>query len=800
MADTTIQELQISLPGSGNTEVYNLDGDTPVKFNFDPADAVFTGENGNLVIAVEGGGTIILENYQALADAGHLPLFEMPSGEMVAGDTYMFAFGEPGQNGDLETAAGNAGGGSGAGQYSDDHGALYDGINALGGQGDAYDPHAFPTSDPVTGLLLENATAPENEAPTLDLSTSTVTFVSEDAKYNNMIGIYELDASGNPINPEIILLDSNTATEGQVLTTMEDGQTLHYFLVVGAATASGDPTFSQDPVTEKWTVSFEGDSNSYEVRFDSTDINGYDEATFKFTTNAQGRVVALDDQLLESDDDDDFNDTIIQENANAGTGFDNTFYEGLGAVHIVGEANIADSDSANMSQAVITLTNAQAGDSLNVDSAALAALGITASFDSTGTVLTFTGDAPIANYEDALELITFNNTLANMSSDPRVIEVQVWDDAASPTGAASNVATTTIEVVSNQLDAHTLVADAVNGNSASVSTDTEAITLMTGNLLESYGDEASAAVAADSVAGAWGSLTIAANGDWTYTPYDSASIDTSDLNHPTVETFTYQVVDSATGGIETATLYVPVHIDANEVDLDAHFYIDRNNVNDAIYVHDLAAHGENIIFAQGGNDFVYGSTGEDYLDGGAGHDFLNGGTGDDRLYGQEGNDYLFGGDGSDQLYGGSGKDLIWGGSGNDLIDAGTGNDTVFISSGHDTVTLGEGADTVAVDPTYLTDGTDSAMTVTDFNVGEGDHLDFSNLSGGVAQITSGSTSGDLTLTIADANHAGNSITITLEGVMPASHTDIAQSVDISSTGDEINHLIQHIISSAHTTT
>lgn len=798
MADTNIQEMQISLPGNGNTEVYQLDGDTPVKFNFDPSNAVFTGENGNLEIAVEGGGTIILENYQALADAGHLPMFEMPGGEMIAGDTYMFAFNGADQNGDMETAAGNTASSSGAGQYNDDPGALYDGINALDGQGDAYDPHAFPISDPVTGLLLDDAGGPGNEAPTLDLSTRTVTFVSEDAKYNNMIGVYELDANGNPINPEIILLDSNATTPGQVLTTMEEGQELHYFLVVGAASASGAPTLSQDPVTGEWTVSFDGDSNSYEVRFDSATLNGYAEETFRFVDTAQGRQVLVDDQLLESDDDDDFNDTVIQENANAGTGFDNTFYVGLGAVHIADNANISDADSANMSQAVITLTNAQAGDALNVNATDLAALGITAVFDSTGTVITLTGDVSIANYEQALQLITFDNSLGNtMNTEARVIEVQVWDDAASPTGAASNVATTTIEVATSTIDAHTLAADAVSGNSASASTASDAVTAATGNLLDSYGTEVSGAVAVDSVAGAWGSLSINANGDWTYTPNDGTTIDTTGLDHPTVETFTYQVIDSTTGAAETATLYIPVHVDAAESNAASGPSWGTDN-NDAIYAH---ADGSS-IHAIGGNDFLYGGDGNDNLFGEAGHDYLSGGKGNDQLYGGEGNDYLFGGDGLDILSGDNGNDHLWGGAGNDFVIAGSGDDTVFISSGHDTVFLGAGEDTIVVDPTYLTPGQgDASMSVSDFNIGDNDHFDVSNLTGHEAIITTSSLNTDLVLTIADANHAGNDITITLQGVMAATtHADFSQSIDITATGDELNHLIQHIITTGTDTT
>jgi VCBS repeat-containing protein len=791
MADTNIHELQISLPGNGNTEVYQLDGDTPVKFDFDLANAVFTGENGNLEIAVDGGGTIILENYQALADSGHLPMFEMPGGEMVSGDTYLFAFSGADQNADLETAAGNAAGGSGAGQYTDDHGALFNGINALGGQGDAYDPHAFPTSDPVTGLLLTGTTDVGNEAPTLDLSTRTVTFVSEDAWDNNMIGVYQLDADGNPTNPEMILPDSNSATPGQVLTTIEDGEELHYFLVVGAAHDGANPVFTQNSSGE-WVISFDGDSNTYEVRFDDPDINHNFEATFLITDGPNGRVVAVDDQMRNADsalgdDDDDFNDTIIQENANAGTGFDNTFHEGLGSVHIAGEVNISDADSTNMSQAVITLTNSHDGDVLTLDTSALPA-GITATIS--GNVITLTGDASIADYETAIELITYNNTATHPDTDPRIIEVQVWDNYASPTGDASNVATSTIEVVANQIDAHTLLANPTDGNSAMISTLGGTTAAATGNLLDSYGSEVSAAVAVDSAAGAWGSLSIAANGDWTYTPYDSASVDTTGLDHPTVETFTYQVVDSATGGVETATMYIPVHIDTNDaISIGAGIHLGTTG-NDVIYGND----GGNTIYAQGGNDFIYGGASNDSLYGGAGHDYIHGGAGNDYITGEQGNDYLFGGSGNDIINGGDGNDVIWGGSGNDTINAGAGNDTVFISSGHDTATLGTGADTIAVDPTYLTSGDGGgSMTVTDYNISEGDHLDLSNLTSGVVEVTSNSTSGDLVLTIANVNHAGDDITITLQGVLPATHDAVDHHVDLSATGDDLNNLVQHII-------
>ena len=140
MADPKIQMLKVSLPGAGQTKAYQLTADTPVKFDFDLSEAVFTGKDGNLVVAIEGGGTIVLENYEALAGSDALPTFVMMDGEQVAGDVYLFAFGDTAQDAEteLETAADGAASGSGAGEYSDDPGQIGDGIDALGGQGDAY--------------------------------------------------------------------------------------------------------------------------------------------------------------------------------------------------------------------------------------------------------------------------------------------------------------------------------------------------------------------------------------------------------------------------------------------------------------------------------------------------------------------------------------------------------------------------------------------------------------------------------------------------------------------------------------
>nr|WP_321513853.1 VCBS domain-containing protein [uncultured Pseudodesulfovibrio sp.] len=166
MADTTttqqIPVLRISLPGPGESTSYQLTADTLIKFTFDLSEAEFIGNGNNLEILVEGGGKIILVDYLLFAEMDNPPVFEMMDGEMVPGGVYLFAFEGTDQatTEDIETAADAGATGSGAGAYSDDAGSLFAGLDALGGQGDAYDTHSVEAPDPIPVELLEEPTPP----------------------------------------------------------------------------------------------------------------------------------------------------------------------------------------------------------------------------------------------------------------------------------------------------------------------------------------------------------------------------------------------------------------------------------------------------------------------------------------------------------------------------------------------------------------------------------------------------------------------------------------------------------------
>ncbi|MDD9899351.1 MAG: tandem-95 repeat protein [Alphaproteobacteria bacterium] len=252
----------------------------------------------------------------------------------------------------------------------------------------------------------------------------------------------------------------------------------------------------------------------------------------------------------------------------------------------------------------------------------------------------------------------------------------------------------------------------------------------TGNLLTDNGLGVDADVDLDTLsvtAGVFattqgGSVTISANGDFTYTPAASFS---------GTDTFTYTLLDGQ-GGSDTGTATVSVSNNTPPVALDDSFTpayattltgnlladngsgADSDADSDPLSVVETAivtAYGNNVSVSSNG-DFTYalphGFVGTDTftytvtdgtatdtatatvtvaapsgaITGTSGNDTsLNGTSGDDVIFGLDGNDIIYAGDGTyDQIFGGAGDDTLYGqggtqdrftgGPGNDYIDAG----------------------------------------------------------------------------------------------------------------------------------
>ncbi|MQQ08315.1 S8 family serine peptidase [Epibacterium sp. SM1979] len=148
-----------------------------------------------------------------------------------------------------------------------------------------------------------------------------------------------------------------------------------------------------------------------------------------------------------------------------------------------------------------------------------------------------------------------------------------------------------------------------------------------------------------------------------------------------------------------------------------------------------------VLRGTGDDDRLIGMGGRDRLFGNNGDDVLLGGVGRDRLFGGRGSDTLDGGRGNDRLVGGAGADDLNGGVGRDRLIAGTGADTLAGGRGNDTLTGGRGADQFNYAEGWGDD------TITDFNVGAGDVLDFSDTDLSFSDLTIAAQGDDVLVSV-----------------------------------------------------
>jgi hypothetical protein len=127
----------------------------------------------------------------------------------------------------------------------------------------------------------------------------------------------------------------------------------------------------------------------------------------------------------------------------AGTG---NFTENSSSVHAASGISISDADDTKMSGATVTITNMVDGDVLSFTNQN----GITGIYNAAAGVLTLTGTASAAEYEAALESITFSNSsedpTENGTSAIRNIEWSVTDADSLGLGAQTTTINSSINV------------------------------------------------------------------------------------------------------------------------------------------------------------------------------------------------------------------------------------------------------------------------------------------------------------------------------------------------------------------
>ncbi|PTT82755.1 hypothetical protein DBR41_12965 [Pseudomonas sp. HMWF010] len=259
-----------------------------------------------------------------------------------------------------------------------------------------------------------------------------------------------------------------------------------------------------------------------------------------------------------------------------------------------------------------------------------------------------------------------------------------------------------------------------------------------------------------SIAGDYGTLQIASNGQYTYTQHQQ------DYHTGASDSFFYSIVD-ADGSTSSAILTINL--------VDHNYPATASNSSDFIGGEDV----NDTLNGLNGNDIVYGGAGNDTLSGGSGNDHLVGGAGDDILNGNDNNDILEGGAGDDQLYGGAGSDALLGGAGNDNLLGDADDDILIGGLGNDTLTGGAGKDAY-VWRAGEEGGVDRVFGFSvDINGIGSDMLDLSDLLSGLpdqpgasalsSYLSFGFASGSTTISVDKAGDGGAvDQTIVLEGV------------------------------------
>ncbi|WP_447649050.1 retention module-containing protein [Pseudomonas abietaniphila] len=130
----------------------------------------------------------------------------------------------------------------------------------------------------------------------------------------------------------------------------------------------------------------------------------------------------------------------------SGTGFTTAYTENDPAISISGSnVKIGDFDNTNMKGAVITLTNAKAGDVLAAaDQFGIHATVIDTRLQNGKITVVLSGSADLASYQKMIQSITYSSASENPDTTPRKITITVNDGEIL--NSQSNTTTTTINV------------------------------------------------------------------------------------------------------------------------------------------------------------------------------------------------------------------------------------------------------------------------------------------------------------------------------------------------------------------
>jgi Ca2+-binding RTX toxin-like protein len=345
-------------------------------------------------------------------------------------------------------------------------------------------------------------------------------------------------------------------------------------------------------------------------------INNTSNSNFMPTgSNLNSQIGAINDFVV----------PIIDLNgAASGTAWNATYSRGGGAVSVVDAANLTVGNDRFLTGATVTITNLQDG---NLETLSAVTTGTSISASYSNGVLSLTGSDTVANYQQVLRSIAYNNTAFVPNATTRNVEFAVTDGNSTSVAASATVAINSIIPIAI-------------GN----------ITGTTDRRLDNLSDSNPEDIYSFSLAGnnnrLIAHLVNGTGGNIDIGIYDASSnLIAAGTNFQTSEYFDIAGLASGTYFLRT--------------------YLTTASSNPIGYRTTLRS--GNAISGTSDSDNLSGTTIADWMDGFAGNDTISGGDGDDVISGGEGNDILIGDAGNDHIQGDLGNDELRGGAGADVL-------------------------------------------------------------------------------------------------------------------------------------
>ncbi len=272
-----------------------------------------------------------------------------------------------------------------------------------------------------------------NDAPVLDLDTgaagtgSSVTFIESDPH----------SGDGVLIAPDASVTDVDDATMASATVTLTNRPDGDAFESLSAIIPGGSGITGGTYVPATGVLAFTGTASKSDyaaviasIKYDNT-VNPPDAADRTITvvlndgvddSNSATATVSL--TLLNEAPEVDLDSGTAGNDASA------SFTENAGPAGLVPAATITDADDTNLASATITLTDAPDGNAETL-SADGGATGVTVNYNAGTRVLTLSGDTTVAEYQDVLRTLTYNNTSDTPDTTDRSVTVVVNDGQAN---------------------------------------------------------------------------------------------------------------------------------------------------------------------------------------------------------------------------------------------------------------------------------------------------------------------------------------------------------------------------------